>query len=178
MATSETMSTPNEWMQFYQTNYFSDHINQILPPSTAADSRSSNLTPNHGRISKPLRRRARASRRTPTTLFNTDTANFRSMVQRFTGAPVSRFAHASSQPPAAAAGLHAMNEAATAVINAPDPAAGFHMQYYSHHLLQQQQVFAMDRIQGGGGGGEVVSCHAPPGFSNTKDHRDYSNYMM
>ncbi|CAL9130266.1 unnamed protein product, partial [Musa textilis] len=40
-----------------------------------------------GRVSKPVRRRSRASRRTPTTMLNTDTANFRSMVQQFTGIP-------------------------------------------------------------------------------------------
>lgn len=172
------MSTPDEWMQFYQTNYFSD-MNQILPPPIAAtsfaDSRSSNLTPDHGRISKPLRRRSRASRRNPTTLFNTDTSNFRSMVQRFTGAPISTFA-ARSQPPGTGGetfALDAMNEAATA-INAP-PAAGFHVQYSHHPLQQQKEVFTINRMQGGG---EAVSSHTPSGFSSSKDHRDYSNYMM
>lgn len=177
MATSETMSTPDEWMQFYQTNYFSD-MSQILPPPPAAtsfaDSRSSNLTPNHGRISKPLRRRARASRRNPTTLFNTDTSNFRSMVQRFTGAPISTIAARPQLPGGGETfALDAMNEAATA-INAP-AAAGFHVQY-SHHPLQQRQVFEINRMQGGG---EAVSSHTSPGFSSSKDHREYySNYMM
>ncbi|KAL5199745.1 hypothetical protein ABZP36_020948 [Zizania latifolia] len=39
------------------------------------------------RIGKPARRRSRASRRAPVTLLNTDTANFRAMVQQFTGIP-------------------------------------------------------------------------------------------
>jgi len=39
------------------------------------------------RAGKPARRRSRASRRAPVTLLNTDTANFRAMVQQFTGIP-------------------------------------------------------------------------------------------
>ncbi|RLN06912.1 VQ motif-containing protein 22-like [Panicum miliaceum] len=40
-----------------------------------------------GRVAKPARRRSRASRRAPVTLLNTDTSNFRAMVQQFTGIP-------------------------------------------------------------------------------------------
>jgi len=40
-----------------------------------------------GRVGKPARRRSRASRRSPVTLLNTDTSNFRAMVQQFTGVP-------------------------------------------------------------------------------------------
>ncbi|XP_073060183.1 VQ motif-containing protein 22-like [Primulina eburnea] len=170
------MSTPNEWMQ-YQTSYISD-ISQIFPQPTAdasfADSRNINLAPNYGRISKPLRRRSRASRRTPTTLFNTDTANFRSMVQRFTGAPsISTFS--ATPQPSGGGETFALDEAATAINHAPDPAAGFHMQY-SHPLGQQQQVFTINRMQEGRG--EAISSHAPPGFSSTTDHRNYDYYMM
>ncbi|KAJ3707803.1 hypothetical protein LUZ61_011508 [Rhynchospora tenuis] len=39
------------------------------------------------RIGKSPRRRSRASRRAPVTLLNTDTSNFRAMVQQFTGIP-------------------------------------------------------------------------------------------
>ncbi|KAL9663238.1 hypothetical protein QQ045_028077 [Rhodiola kirilowii] len=39
------------------------------------------------RVTKPARKRSRASRRTPTTLLSTDTSNFRAMVQQFTGGP-------------------------------------------------------------------------------------------
>ncbi|CAL9765865.1 unnamed protein product [Musa acuminata subsp. burmannicoides] len=38
-----------------------------------------------GRVSRPPRRRMRASRRAPVILLNTDAANFRAMVQHFTG---------------------------------------------------------------------------------------------
>ncbi|CAL9781884.1 unnamed protein product [Musa acuminata subsp. burmannicoides] len=41
-----------------------------------------------GRVARPSsRRRPRASRRAPVTMLNTDTANFRAMVQQFTGVP-------------------------------------------------------------------------------------------
>ncbi|KAK1257572.1 hypothetical protein QJS04_geneDACA014365 [Acorus gramineus] len=40
-----------------------------------------------GRVGKTPRRRSRASRKPPTTLLNTDTTNFRAMVQQFTGGP-------------------------------------------------------------------------------------------
>uniref|UniRef100_A0A5B7BGG1 Putative VQ motif-containing protein n=1 Tax=Davidia involucrata TaxID=16924 RepID=A0A5B7BGG1_DAVIN len=43
------------------------------------------LNPKGGSVSKPIRRRSRASRRTPTTLLNADTSNFRALVQQFTG---------------------------------------------------------------------------------------------
>lgn len=54
------------------------------------------MSPRSG-VSKPVRRRSRASRRTPTTLLNTDTANFRAMVQQFTGGPSVPFASGSGQ---------------------------------------------------------------------------------
>ncbi|VVA27833.1 PREDICTED: VQ [Prunus dulcis] len=50
-------------------------------------SSTNSLSPDQGRVSKPARKRSRASRRTPTTLLNTDTTNFRAMVQQFTGGP-------------------------------------------------------------------------------------------
>ncbi|XP_020594274.1 VQ motif-containing protein 22-like [Phalaenopsis equestris] len=40
-----------------------------------------------GSRTKPARKRSRTSRRAPTTLLNTDTSNFRAMVQQFTGVP-------------------------------------------------------------------------------------------
>lgn len=54
--------------------------------STNTNTNTNSLSP-EGRVSKPVRKRSRASRRTPTTLLNTDTANFRAMVQQFTGGP-------------------------------------------------------------------------------------------
>ncbi|XP_062009135.1 uncharacterized protein LOC133725776 [Rosa rugosa] len=55
-------------------------------PNPSSSNNTNSLSP-EGRVSKPVRKRSRASRRTPTTLLNTDTANFRAMVQQFTGGP-------------------------------------------------------------------------------------------
>jgi hypothetical protein len=49
------------------------------------------------RVGKPARRRSRA----PVTLLNTDTANFRAMVQQFTGIPAINFAPDYGFPPPA-----------------------------------------------------------------------------
>ncbi|MED6106307.1 hypothetical protein PIB30_003717 [Stylosanthes scabra] len=92
-----TMSDANEWLHFYNQQNFppppnNDHHPPLLPSSvsdaTAVATTAPQLGVNpEGRVSKPIRRRSRASRRTPTTLLNTDTTNFRAMVQQFTGAP-------------------------------------------------------------------------------------------
>nr|GMC48464.1 VQ motif-containing protein 22-like [Ipomoea batatas]GMC89500.1 VQ motif-containing protein 22-like [Ipomoea batatas] len=107
MAMSETMPPggPTDWAQFYQhnlahappqqqqqTDFFgggrvseSTVVTTTVTSPTAAPSLGQ-LSP-EGRVSKPARRRTRASRRTPTTVLNTDTSNFRAMVQQFTGGP-------------------------------------------------------------------------------------------
>ncbi|KAI5406732.1 hypothetical protein KIW84_053133, partial [Lathyrus oleraceus] len=110
----QTMSDPpNDFFQFYhqsfpnQTppNYTTIATNTTpattLPPETinpTSPTSATNLGPD-GRVSKPIRRRSRASRRTPTTLLNTDTTNFRAMVQQFTGGPIAPFAAAASSSP-------------------------------------------------------------------------------
>ncbi|CAL0318669.1 unnamed protein product [Lupinus luteus] len=101
----QTMSTPNEWFQFYNQNFstppsISDSTTTTtittttipitttattMPTSPPLPPPSTHLSP-EGRVSKP-RRRSRASRKTPTTLLDTDTTNFRAMVQQFTGGP-------------------------------------------------------------------------------------------
>lgn len=93
------MSSPSsDWAKFYQQNLSGQAqtkpaalfttSNQVSDATmVTTNSTSSSLCP-EGRVSKPIRRRSRASRRTPTTLLNTDTANFRAMVQQFTGGPV------------------------------------------------------------------------------------------
>ncbi|KAK2442530.1 hypothetical protein QL285_013719 [Trifolium repens] len=105
---------PNEFFQFYHQNfpnqtpppnYTSITTNttpsSTLPPETinpSSPTSATNLGP-EGRVSKPIRRRSRASRRTPTTLLNTDTTNFRAMVQQFTGGPIAPFAAAATSSP-------------------------------------------------------------------------------
>ncbi|KAI4341919.1 hypothetical protein MLD38_026588 [Melastoma candidum] len=96
---------PHHWMHFYQLAPFplsqpsSSSSESALvstipqsaspPPTTHPNpgpGGSSGLNP-EGRVTKPARRRTRASRRTPTTVMNTDTTNFRAMVQQYTGGP-------------------------------------------------------------------------------------------
>ncbi|KAL2493726.1 VQ motif-containing protein motif-containing protein 22-like [Forsythia ovata] len=98
---NETTSNPSDWIPFYQpqTNSYitfndtvSDATVVTTTTATAATTTATttsiqrNIRPEGG-ILKPLRKRSRSSRRTPTTLLNTDTGNFRAMVQRFTGGP-------------------------------------------------------------------------------------------
>ncbi|XP_020234334.1 VQ motif-containing protein 22 [Cajanus cajan] len=81
------MSGPisNDWFNFYQQGFPApSSVSEATAVTTTAV--PAQLSP-EGRVSKPMRRRSRASRRTPTTLLNTDTTNFRAMVQQFTGAP-------------------------------------------------------------------------------------------
>ncbi|KAK4342406.1 hypothetical protein RND71_038222 [Anisodus tanguticus] len=125
MGMSETMPNPNNWVQFYQQGepqrspqitMFSDgRVSDATVVTTTATSVIS--TPDHhhgpadGRVSKPIRRRSRASRQKPTTVLNTDTANFRAMVQQFTGGPV-----------------------------APSALQGAYLGFGSHNIHQQQIV--------------------------------------
>ncbi|XVF81657.1 hypothetical protein PTKIN_Ptkin15bG0172900 [Pterospermum kingtungense] len=94
-----------------------------------------------GRVGKPVRRRTRASRRTPTTLLNTDTTNFRAMVQQFTGSPTAPFP-TSAHPGGPNIGFSfggrqaLLNPAGSLMV---PPAGGFHLQYQHHHHQQQQQ---------------------------------------
>ncbi|KAG9439000.1 hypothetical protein H6P81_019165 [Aristolochia fimbriata] len=116
MAMSETPSKPIDWAQFY-------HLSSPPPPSSAAaesivvttTATTQSANPGagggsyaqiEGRVGKSGRRRSRASRRAPTTLLNTDTTNFRAMVQQFTGVPTVPFSsnNTTYQPSVAAAG--------------------------------------------------------------------------
>ncbi|RRT33994.1 hypothetical protein B296_00055937 [Ensete ventricosum] len=94
MATSDDTPGQAEWAQLGGWPHL------MPPPSPLAAASGSSATVDgpakgaaaqqpgvEGRVSKPVRRRSRASRRTPTTMLNTDTANFRTMVQQFTGIP-------------------------------------------------------------------------------------------
>jgi len=107
----------DQWMQFYQQPLMDGHghddhdhehehdhalapnkdgfsdatVMTTSPPPTMPSSESNSisscqLTPK-GNVSKPIRRRSRASKRTPTTLLNANTTNFRALVQQFTGCP-------------------------------------------------------------------------------------------
>ncbi|CAL9120520.1 unnamed protein product [Musa textilis] len=63
-------------------------VSTTSSPTIDGSSKGANQQPGiEGRVGKPVRRRSRASRRAPTTMVNTDAANFRMMVQQFTGNP-------------------------------------------------------------------------------------------
>ncbi|XP_041009563.1 VQ motif-containing protein 22 [Juglans microcarpa x Juglans regia] len=113
--------------------------------SGGAGTSSSNMSTGHrlspeGRVSKPIRRRSRASRRTPTTLLNTDTTNFRAMVQQFTGGPSATFASAGAHPGAPNFGFGLGAAGRQAHVNNPTammlpPGRGY------HHLQPQPQLY-------------------------------------
>ncbi|KAJ1260279.1 hypothetical protein BS78_10G220000 [Paspalum vaginatum] len=99
------------------------------PTTTKAAAASAQQQLLHGvegpRVGKPAaRRRSRASRRAPVTLLNTDTANFRAMVQQFTGIPA---------PPAGAFGGPVISFAAD--YGFPPHSA---VMAFDHHHQQQQ----------------------------------------
>lgn len=97
MAMSDTGSSFAQWAELYDAD--GNNSNVIIPAATSPTSGGSGggsptkLSAQHQpgiegpRVGKPARRRSRASRRAPVTLLNTDTANFRAMVQQFTGIP-------------------------------------------------------------------------------------------
>lgn len=95
------MSSPSDnWAQYYQHNapakpanlFISNQVSDATTVTTnTISSASGGGLSSEGRVSKPVRKRSRASRRTPTTLLNTDTANFRAMVQQFTGGSLAPF---------------------------------------------------------------------------------------
>ncbi|XP_050230832.1 VQ motif-containing protein 22 [Mercurialis annua] len=120
------MSSPtDEWSQFYNPNrsmFVAGGNNQ----SDATVVTTTVTTPsNEGRVSRPVRRRSRASRRTPTTLLNTDTSNFRAMVQQFTGAPTAPFGGSGELLNVPATFSFTPGQRQTQV----NPSADFHFQY-------------------------------------------------
>jgi len=146
-AMSETMSSPSDWLQFYNQNLSTqptsspgrnvsgpqadDRVPDATAVTTTVTSATGHLSP-EGRVSKPVRRRSRASRRTPTTLLNTDTANFRAMVQQFTGGPGAPFAHPCG--PSFGFGLGAGRQ-----VQVNNPTAMMLPPGHGYHHLQQQQ---------------------------------------
>ncbi|XVF00472.1 hypothetical protein REPUB_Repub04eG0004100 [Reevesia pubescens] len=101
---STTVATSSEWMQFYEQTVdelsasslgFSDATivatsvsseSNLSPSTSCLHSATDQLKPK-GSSSKPIRRRSRVSKKTPTTLLNANASNFRALVQQFTGYP-------------------------------------------------------------------------------------------
>ncbi|KAI6673397.1 hypothetical protein NL676_001303 [Syzygium grande] len=108
---------------------------------------SGHLSPEGG-VAKPVRRRSRASRRTPTTVMNTDTTNFRALVQQFTGGPSAPFG--SGHGPGGVLNFNIGLGPGQAGVGRPGGMgpSGFHVQYQvqqqPHH---QQQLFQQHQNQ-------------------------------
>ncbi|KAM0846166.1 hypothetical protein ACQ4PT_055846 [Festuca glaucescens] len=90
------------------------------PDPSAAAAATSRPAPPRG-----SRKRARASRRAPTTVLTTDTSNFRAMVQEFTGIPNPPFAAGAGVPGASFGARfdHIFSSSAAALRSAADPAS-------------------------------------------------------
>lgn len=71
---------------------------ELRPPHSAGLGTSASLSVNGGGTNKVGKKRSRASKRSPTTLLNTNPSNFKAMVQRFTGIPETPFGYSSMNP--------------------------------------------------------------------------------
>ncbi|KAL6570521.1 hypothetical protein OROGR_000071 [Orobanche gracilis] len=179
MAITQTTSNPRDWLsQSHHTDFF--NFSQTETPTatvaaaggTSIISRSNDLSLDQGRVAKPVRRaRSRTSRRTPTTLLNTDKANFRAMVQRFTGGPAAAYA-AGYQVPNGGGAINFMEHVAAARGGGAHlPSSGYYVKYPNQELQRQQMMFML------GGGG--VGSEAPPSWSDSgNENRSYDNYML
>ncbi|KAJ7964610.1 VQ motif-containing protein [Quillaja saponaria] len=168
------MSNQNDWLQFYhQQNYPSLSNAAAITTATAttvtpeATNSLSGLNP-EGRVSKPIRRRSRTSRRTPTTLLNTDTTNFRAMVQQFTGGPC----NAPFQAPGVSSNLgFGFGPRHQAQLNSGGPGAMGPppvFQLYQQQQQNQPYMFSVNsgnnnNMAGNGGGGGFVMDHGHGG---------------
>ncbi|CAL4971115.1 unnamed protein product [Urochloa decumbens] len=121
-----------------------------------------------GRVGKPARRRSRASRRAPVTLLNTDTSNFRAMVQQFTGIPSGPYgpagAGAGGGPVISFGGGGAGGDYGGAALVRPSPTSAVmsfdHLAAAAQHhrpptSLQAQLFRPQQQYGGAGAGGDV-----------------------
>lgn len=168
-------NNPIDWTQFYQQNpnnqvlspsrtmsgpMFSDRVadativtttitTSASVPNPMGSSNPSSSTAGHlspeGRVAKPVRRRSRASRRTPTTLLNTDTTNFRAMVQQFTGGPSAPFVSGTQLLGATNFGFalgprqgHHVNHPSAIMMPSGFPSLQYQQQQQHQQLIQQQ----------------------------------------
>ncbi|KAG8649105.1 VQ motif-containing protein 22 [Manihot esculenta] len=163
------MSLPSDWGQFYHqqnlsaTMFGCDGGASDVPAATSVTSAAAasvptslmggtgnSTSPNgggghlspEGRVSKPVRRRSRASRRTPTTLLNTDTTNFRALVQQFTGGPSPPFASGSQlNAPSFGFSLNQRQAQVNPSAVMVPSAAGYHLQYQQQ--IQPSYMFSL-----------------------------------
>ncbi|KAM7270653.1 hypothetical protein ACFE04_029867 [Oxalis oulophora] len=145
------MSSTSEWVQIYQQNIQATSTQSILHSAQTSDATTTirSMAP-EGRLTKPTRKRRRASRRTPTTLLNTDTTNFRAMVQQFTSSPIpTTMSFSSSQNFTLTFG--------DGSVRSSGGGGGFHLQYQQSmappQINHQQQPY-MFTFAGSGGDGD------------------------
>ncbi|KAG6488561.1 VQ motif-containing protein 22-like [Zingiber officinale] len=103
---------------------------------------------------RSVRRRTRASRRAPTTMFDTDAANFRAMVQQFTGLP--------SVPYATGGGGYNSYIPEPFLYNQPAQQRSFMSFGPSHSQEEQYQSYNSDH-------NIVTAMTAGGGYSNNND---------
>ncbi|CAK9176472.1 unnamed protein product [Ilex paraguariensis] len=209
------MSSHTGWMQFYHHNFSADHESQTTPATIFNDrvseatvvtttltsptaptppGSSSHLNP-EGRVSKPVRRRSRASRRTPTTLLNTDTTNFRAMVQQFTGGPRVPFVPGGSQysiPRGTNFNFELGNRQQIVIPTATMvPSAYHHLQFQQQQQQNQQHQNYMFSVNGSESGDAFVQrvnnsrrsrldMEVPDGprASSSNENQNTNNYML
>ncbi|OIT29419.1 hypothetical protein A4A49_15906 [Nicotiana attenuata] len=198
MGMSETMPNPTNWAQFYQhslsggqpqrspsTTVFSDgrvSDSTVVTTTTTSIVSSSSTHHNHGpadgRVSKPIRRRSRASRRTPTTVLNTDTTNFRAMVQQFTGGSITA-PFASTQGTYLGFGSSSSNNIvnpATTVAN-----SGAYNIQFQQPLQQNQVPYMFSSFGRTSNSGNRVSTLVSPsesGSSPSNENKSENNFMF
>ncbi|VFQ70421.1 unnamed protein product [Cuscuta campestris] len=196
---TDSKETP-DWVQFYQRN--------VQPQSTvfgtaAAATASSPPPSSHGqlgispegRVAKPARRRPRASRRTPTTVFNTDASNFLAMVQQFTGGGLALLPPPSPFSISAAAGLGfrfgpqlQLENLAFPARSSSSPASNNYSMMFEQHQPSPCASLMTSANYGGGGHeqhflGRASFPPPPPnhhGGSSSGDdqNRSETNYML
>ncbi|XP_022146640.1 uncharacterized protein LOC111015794 [Momordica charantia] len=160
--------TSDQWPQFYHGGADST----ALPHGGSTNANS-----------KPTRRRSRASRKAPTTLLNASTANFRDLVQQFTGfqaagatvplgahkGPVNlSFGHPGDEP------LHTLNHPSGSVMLPFSDARHFH---YRQPPVEHQFAYPPENRSGSGDGlsrpaSELVE------IQNLMDEDDDLNYDL
>ncbi|CAL5049183.1 unnamed protein product [Urochloa decumbens] len=145
--------------------------------AAAAQHQNQQLGVDGPRVGKPARRRSRASRRAPVTLLNTDTANFRAMVQQFTGIPAPPAGAFGGPPPVISfAGDYGFPPQSSAggvmsfdhhQLHRPAPAAA----PLQDQLLRRQQQYTGGAFGGGGGGYSGNGSMLPGGdlFASAED---------
>ncbi|XP_041023180.1 VQ motif-containing protein 22-like [Juglans microcarpa x Juglans regia] len=103
-----------------------------------------NISSPSGNPSKPIRRRSRASKRTPTTLLNANTSNFRALVQQFTGCPSTAISFGNQRGPVNLNFGKANQENQRMVTSVMAP---FGTNYHYHQQSQSQQPVLADDHQ-------------------------------